>query len=235
MQRYFSVNKELELSKDDIHHITKVMRMKKDDKIQIVFDKKVFLCNIDNINSDNISYSVVKEIIENNELDVDITIAFALVNETKTDLILQKCTELGAHSFIGVNMKNSKVKLDKKEDKKIERWNKILKEASEQSYRTISPKVEGILSIKELANLPFDKKYVCSTKENEKTIKNVLQCASKYDKIIIVVGPEGGIDEKEEDFLEENGFERITLGNTILRCETAPIFVMSAVRYEFMR
>ena len=216
MQRYFSINKELELSKDDIHHITKVMRMKKDDKIQIVFDKKVFLCNIDNINSDNISYSVVKEIIENNELDVDITIAFAIVNETKTDLILQKCTELGAHSFIGVNMKNSKVKLDKKEDKKIERWNKILKEASEQSYRTI-------------------KKYVCSTKENEKTIKNVLQCASKYDKIIIVVGPEGGIDEKEEDFLEENGFERITLGNTILRCETAPIFVMSAVRYEFMR
>ena len=63
----------------------------------------------------------------------------------------------------------------------------------------------------------------------------MLQNAKECDNIIIVVGPEGGIDKSEEDFLIENGFKATTLGDSILRVETAPIFVMSAVRYELMR
>lgn len=235
MQRYFSKNEKLELNKDDIHHITNVMRMKKNDKIEIVYNNEVFLCNLDNVEKDNISYSILEKININNELNKKITIAFGLVNENKTDYIIQKCTELGAYSFIPLKLKNSKIKLDNKEDKKNIRWNKISKEAAEQSFRNLHPKVYSSTDLKELIKKDFDLKLIASTKEKEKSIKNVLQNSLNYDTIIIVVGPEGGIDPSEEDFLVENGYKRVNLGDSILRCETAPLFIMSCIRYELMR
>ena len=233
MQRYFAINEKLELKKDDIYHIKKVMRMKEKDEIEVVYNEKVFLCEIKNI--DDFKIDVKEEKNENRELSKKVTICFSLVNEAKTDFILQKSVELGAYDFIPLQTERSKIKIDKKEDKKIERWNKITKEASEQSYRNIIPEVKKIDTINNIINYDYDLKIICSTKEKEKTIKNVLQNSTKYDNIIIVVGPEGGFTEKEEEFLINNGFISVSLGDTILRAETAPLFLMSAIRYELMR
>ena len=205
MQRYFAVDKDLNISDKDKHHIINVMRMKLNDKIEIVYDEKVYMCEINDISKKDVSYSV-KDIIDiNNELPVKVTIAVSLVNEKKLDFILQKCTELGVYDFILVNSDRSKIKIDGKEKKKIERWNTITKEAAE---------------------------LTCSTKENEKTIKNVLQNSTNCDRIIIVVGPEGGLTVSEEEKLEKNGFIPVTLGNLILRTETVPIYIMSLINYE---
>ena len=235
MQRYFAINENLELSKDDIYHITKVMRMKKSDRFVIIFDKKLFVCEIDEISSNNVNFNVIEELKEDNELDKNIIVAFTLVNENKTDFILQKCTELGASAFIPILTERSKIKLNDKSSKKIERWQKICKEASEQSHRNIIPKVHDITSVKDLTKTKYDLKILCSTKEKEKSLKNMLQNSQKCDNIIIVVGPEGGISPSEELFLNENGFISVSLGSTILRTETAPIFALSAIKYELMR
>lgn len=235
MQRYFSKDENLNLTDQDKFHIIKVMRMKVDDMIEVVWNNDVYECLITNIDNNDVRIKKMRKININNELTKKITIAFSLVNETKTDLILQKCTELGAYSFIPFKSSRSKIKLDKKEIKKIERWNKVTKEAAEQSYRNIMPNVSNIINIKDLVNLDYDLKIICSTKENEKNIKNIMQNNINCDRIIIVVGPEGGFDKTEEEYLTKNGFISITLGSTILRAETAPIFVMSAFRYELMR
>ena len=232
MQRYFAVDKDLNISDKDKHHIINVMRMKINDKIEIVYDEKVYLCEINDISKKDVSYSV-KDIIDvNNELPLKVTIAVSLVNEKKLDFILQKCTELGVYDFILVNSDRSKIKIDGKEKKKIERWNTITKEAAEQSHRNIKPIVRDIMSINDLLKLDYDLKLICSTKENEKTIKNVLQNSTNCDRIIIVVGPEGGLTVSEEEKLEKNGFIPVTLGNLILRTETVPIYIMSLVNYE---
>lgn len=235
MQRYFALNEKLELCNQDKFHITKVMRMKVNDLIEVAYNGQVFLCKILELSNNNVVFEMQEEITKNNELEKKVTIVFSLVNETKTDFILQKCTELGAYNFIPYSAKRSKVKIDKKEDKKIERWNTITKEAAEQSYRNICPKVSNVMTINELINLDYDLKIIASTKENANSIKNVLQNNDNCDRIIIVVGPEGGFDEKEEETFIKNGFVSMTLGDTILRTETAPIFVMSAVKYELMR
>lgn len=235
MQRYFALNKNLEITESDKFHITKVMRMKINDLIEVVYDEKVYLCKISFISNTDVHFDVISEINENNELKSKVTIVFSLVNETKTDLILQKCTELGAYDFIPYAAKRSKVKIDKKEGKKIERWNMITKEAAEQSHRNIHPKVNNVMTLNEICELDYDLKLVASTKENTKTIKNIMQNSNNCDRIIIVVGPEGGFDVKEEEFLLKNDFIGISLGTTILRTETAPIFVMSALKYELMR
>ena len=232
MQRYFAVDKDLNISEKDKHHIINVMRMKLNDKIEIVYDEKVYMCEINDISKKDVSYSVKGIIDINNELPVKVTIAVSLVNEKKLDFILQKCTELGVYDFILVNSDRSKVKIDGKEKKKIERWNTITKEAAEQSHRNIKPIVRDIMSINDVLKLDYDLKLTCSTKENEKTIKNVLQNSTNCDRIIIVVGPEGGLTVSEEEKLEKNGFIPVTLGNLILRTETVPIYIMSLVNYE---
>ena len=232
MQRYFAVDKDLNISDKDKHHIINVMRMKLNHKIEIVYDEKVYMCEINDISKKDVSYSV-KDIIDiNNELPVKVTIAVSLVNEKKLDFILQKCTELGVYDFILVNSDRSKIKIDGKEKKKIERWNTITKEAAEQSHRNIKPIVRDIMSINDVSKLDYDLKLTCSTKENEKTIKNVLQNSTNCDRIIIVVGPEGGLTVSEEEKLEKNGFIPVTLGNLILRTETVPIYIMSLINYE---
>ena len=232
MQRYFAVDKDLNISEKDKHHIINVMRMKLNDKIEIVYDEKVYMCEINDISKKDVSYSV-KDIIDiNNELPVKVTIAVSLVNEKKLDFILQKCTELGVYDFILVNSDRSKIKIDGKEKKKIERWNTITKEAAEQSHRNIKPIVREIMSINDVLKLDYDLKLTCSTKENEKTIKNVLQNSTNCDRIIIVVGPEGGLTISEEEKLEKNGFIPVTLGNLILRTETVPMYIMSLINYE---
>lgn len=235
MQRYFAINKELELSKNDVHHIINVMRMKVNNRFIVVFDERLFLCEIKDIKKDKLNFVVLEEIEENNELDKKIIVAFSLVNENKTDLILQKCTEIGVYSFIPLITNRSKIKVNDKFNKKIERWNKICKEAAEQSHRNIVPKVSNVKSINDLEKIDYDLKLLCSTKEKEKSLKNCLQNSTKYDTIIIVIGPEGGFSDIEESFLNKIGFISVSLGASILRVETAPIFAISAIKYELMR
>ena len=78
-------------------------------------------------------------------------------------------------------------------------------------------------------------KLLCSLNKNTKKIKKILQKNNKCDKILLVVGPEGGFDPLEEDFLIENGFISVTLGNTVLRAETAAVVALSIINYELGR
>ena len=111
----------------------------------------------------------------------------------------------------------------------------ICKEASEQSKRINIPILDKILNFNDLLNLDFKEKFICSTKENKKLLKSTLSKININDTIVYVIGPEGGFSSSEEDLLISNGFIPISLGNNILRTETASLFIMSAVNYEFER
>ena len=127
MQRYFCVDKKdnyLELKDSDMHHIKNVMRMNIDDKIECIYGKKLYICKIVDLSSNKVE--IINELTDNNELDVEITIAIGLVKEQKFDLIIQKLTELGVSKIIPLKMERSIVKLDdKKYNKKKERWQEI--------------------------------------------------------------------------------------------------------------
>ena len=235
MQRYFCnklVNNEYILSNDDSYHITKVMRMNISDKIEIVNNKHTYICEITSLSP--IKARVIEEKYENNENNYEIILVQSMVNENKMDLILQKGTELGITGFYVYKAVNSVVKVNGKSEKKIERWQKIVKEASEQSKRNIIPKVCNIVDLKGLCEINGDLKILLSVNEKTKNIKNVLKDSRKYDKIVIVVGPEGGFTEKEENILIDNGFISTSLGNRVLRTETAGIVAISMINYEWM-
>lgn len=236
MQRYFS-DKNLdifELSSDDSYHISKVMRNNIGDKVEVVIDKCLYICEIIKI-SDLVTVRRLEEVECDSELPCYVTIAQSLVKEQKMDLILQKSCELGVSEIIPVNTTRSIVKLDKKETKKVERWNKILKEASEQSKRVVIPKVNGIMDIKDLCNLEYDIKILCTVNELSMSLKEVLEKDLNNLRILLVIGPEGGFTESEEKILIDNGFISTSFGRRVLRTETASLYALSIINYILMR
>lgn len=233
MQQYFAKNKGLELEESDYHHIKNVMRMKTGDLIKIVYDNTFYICKL-NVNKD-VDFEIISE-EKKNINKVKIISAFSLIKEQKLDYLLQKGTEVGIDYFIPINTKRSIVKIDSKKDsKKKDRWTRILKEASEQSFRSNIPVIENVLELNDLIKIEADLKLICSLNEKTENIKKVLEKNNKCDTILIVTGPEGGFELSEEKKLMENGFIPVSLGNNVLRAETAPIVCASMINYEFMR
>ena len=235
MQRYFAIEKKdnkFILDNKDLHHIKNVMRMKDDEEIEVVFNEKLYRCSI-NYNND-IDINIIDEIIsENSEDKLKISIIVPVLKEHKMDLILQKSTELGVDEIIPIITERTLVKMNDKEDKKIERWKRICKEASEQSMRLNVPNITNVKKISDLDNID-GVKLVCSTQEGCISLKKFLQTNRNCDKIVIVVGPEGGLSINEEKKLNELGFISISLGNNILRVETVPLTIISMINYEYM-
>lgn len=152
------------------------------------------------------------------------------------ELIIQKTTEIGVKKIIPVAMERSIVKLNEKDaKKKIERWQKISEVAAKQSKRDIIPKIENIIKISDLCNKikEYELFIVAYENEEEITLKQILQENKEIKKIGVLVGPEGGIDEKEIEKLVQNGAKTVSLGKRILRTETAPITIASNIVYEF--
>lgn len=238
MQRYFcekSISDKVILSKEDSYHITKVMRMNLDDLIEIVIDKNTYISKIVKLGN-SVEALILDEIDENNELDTQVTLVQSIVKEQKMDYILQKSCELGVFKIIPYKAGRSVVNFSGKENKKTMRWQTILKEASEQSKRNIIPKITQPMSLSEIVNLQeYDIKILCTIEENTKTLKKVLSNLSRSDKMLIVVGPEGGFTEEETRTMVSNGFVTVSLGKSVLRTETASLFILSAIRYHNMR
>lgn len=227
MQRYFTnklVDDYFILNDDDLYHINKVMRMKENDKVEVVFKNNVYFGIIT-------SNGIKKDELLSEEVTLkNITLIIPLLKETKMDLILQKATELGVSRIIPVRMERSIIKLNEQDYlKKQIRWQKICKEASEQSKRTNIPLID---KLENMSSLNLDGlNIICSTSENSNTLKNTLKNMDKYDKINIAIGPEGGFTKEEEKILVNLGFIKTSLGKLIMRVETVPLYILSVINY----
>lgn len=222
----------------DVKHILNVLRLKKDDEIQIcsIENSKNYIAKIVEYSKEEVICKIIEPIDTSVEPRVKIDIYQGLPKADKMELIIQKTIEIGVKSIIPVSMERSIIKLSHKdEEKKIERWQKISEVAAKQSKRDIIPKIEKSINIEKVLERieDYTKFIVAYEEEKNKTLKQVLKEIKNKEniKIGVLIGPEGGIDEKEIQKLKEKA-EIITLGNRILRTETAPIVVVSNIIYE---
>ncbi|BBP90831.1 ribosomal RNA small subunit methyltransferase E [Bacillus safensis] len=188
------------------------MRMKAGQEILcLTTDGFEALSKIDTITKEEVICHLESWTNQDRELPIRVTIASGLPKGDKLELIIQKGTELGASAFIPFQAARSITKLDQKSHKKRERWEKIAKEAAEQSYRNIIPRVYSVSTFKELTQLAgeFDKCVVAyeeSSKEGEQSrFQTVLQQMKGGQTLLVVFGPEGGLAEKEIEELETLG------------------------------
>ena len=234
MQRYFAKGKNNNLfilDGSDIHHICNVMRMKNGEFIEVVYDEILYKCKVSFDDGVNIVYDSILE--QNTSSFKEIVLIVPVLKEQKMDFVLQKATELGVSRIIPIVTERCVVKVDLKEDKKINRWMRIVKEASEQCKRVNVPIIDNIKRIDDL-DFSDGVKFVCSTREISKNIKNVMHNVFECAKMYIVVGPEGGLSINEEEKLNGLGFVSISLGSRIMRVETVPIYVLSVINYEML-
>ncbi|WP_077214026.1 16S rRNA (uracil(1498)-N(3))-methyltransferase [Bacillus dakarensis] len=243
MQRYFVEtfkDDQFFLSHEDRHHIVNVMRLKTGDEIICAYNEKSALCSIAEITDEQVVAKVIKWEDESVELPIKVAIANGLPKGDKLEWVIQKGTELGASKFIPFTAARSIVKWDeKKAAKKVERWQRIAKEAAEQSHRQLIPEVNTPVNLKSLLQLSrsYDFKLVAfeeDAKQGETSILNsTLSRMEKGQSLLLVFGPEGGLDQEEVALLKENDFESCSLGPRILRTETAPLYALAAVSYHF--
>lgn len=242
MQRYFvdacNVDGSFVVSGDDFFHMTKVMRQSEGSKFYAVIDGRTAVSEIKEIADQSLVAQTLEWIENSSELPINVTIACGLPKGDKLDLIVQKGTELGAYAFVPFAAKRSVVKWDaKKTGKKIERLQKIAKEAAEQSHRNVVPNVQDVADLKQLLAIAGDYDYKMVAYEEvarEGERGNLVTALSKIqhgEKILLVFGPEGGIDSSEVEKLQEAGFVLCGLGPRIMRAETAPLYVLSAISY----
>ena len=226
----------------DVNHIKNVLRLEVNDDIQICVKESAVTYNslIKEINRDKVLCSIVEEISQTTESNVNIHIFQGLPKADKFEFIIEKCTEIGVKQITPVIMSRTVVKLNEKDiNKKLERWKKIAEVAAKQSGRDKILEVHNVLNLKNIyENLKnYDIVLIAYEKEQNNYLKNVLNKIKndkKHYNIAVLIGPEGGINISEIEELKAkiNNIEIVTLGKRILRTETAPLVISSNILYE---
>lgn len=239
MQRYF-INQECIhdcfISIDDYNHkhMQRVMRYRNGDKVVCILPHSLtYVYEIVDIEKGILKQ--VEQLNEDHELDIDITLVYGLPKNDKFEFVLQKATELGVKRIVPFLSKRSIIKTDQKTfAKKQERYQKILKEASEQSYRQVIPELMDLIKMQDLKHYLSDVNLVAyeeSSKQGEHS-RFYQSLQQDFHTITIIVGPEGGFDQSEIDEMKLLGIQECSLGKRILRSETAPLYMLSVIGYS---
>lgn len=241
-------NDEITILGDDVNHIKNVLRMKIGDKLNVCDESSSinYVVKIDKFNQNEIVCNILEKCTNSAESNVKVHIFQALPKADKMELIIQKSVELGVQKITPVEMKRCIVKLEGKDKiKKIERWQKIAEVAAKQSGRDIIPEICQVENIKQISErfLEYDLVLLCYENGKDTFLKDVLRKdeliklskESSELNIAIIIGPEGGIDIEEVDYMKNKGAKVVSLGDRILRTETVSLSLLSIIMYEFER
>ena len=222
----------------DVNHIKNVLRMKESDEIKLsTGDGLLYTATISEFLPDRIVCRIIDCEGDKSELPAKIVLFQGLPKKDKMELIIQKAVELGVSEIVPVMMKRTIVKLEdnKKEQKKLERWRAISLTAAKQSGRAIVPEVSDFITFNEAVKRAEGLEYNLIPYENEKGMdkaRELIKEVKDKKSIGIFIGPEGGIAEDELELAINAGVKPISLGNRILRTETAGLALVSVIAFE---
>jgi 16S rRNA (uracil1498-N3)-methyltransferase len=224
------------------NHLTKVLRVKLDTRVE--FSDNIgsrYIATVFKINKKNTELRIIekKDIFPEN---TQITLFQCMLKRSSMELVIQKAAEMGIYDLYPVKSKRVVVE-DKDDDTKIKRWNKIAQESSKQCKRDFILKINEKVSLGEVVPDEFDLVYLPYEDIDPKTLKtaNIIddliklykdkKTCFKNVKIGLIIGPEGGFEEREVNFLSSLGVKPVSLGKNILKAETASIFISSVIKY----
>ena len=215
----------------DFNHIKNVLRMKPGDSFLVSSKGKSDLCVLVEFTTDTAVAKIVEANYQDTNLPVNLYLFQGIPKSDKMELVIQKAVELGATGIIPVEMSRCVVKIEEKKKKnKQTRWQAIAESAAKQSKRNVVPEVFEICSYKnamekakelDLFLVPYE------SKDGMKSTKEALSVMKAGMSVGIIIGPEGGFEEKEVAEAESAGGKVISLGKRILRTETAAITALS--------
>ena len=233
----FHGDKVVLLDNDQTHQIRDVLRLRPADQI-IVLDNAgwEYRVSLTKVTHEQIVGEVGQKQPAAGEPQTQITLYQSLLTRDKFELVLQKCTEVGVSRFAPVITARSLVRENAVKPEKLDRWQRIITEAAEQSARgripDLLPPVSFEKAIQELSS--FEKNLIAWPAEGSSPIRVALHPTDKNipKTIALLIGPEGGFTNEEVESAKKNGATAITLGPRILRTETAAIVAATLILYE---
>ena len=218
------------VDKNDINHLKNAFRVKTGEIIRAVDGEYEYICEVINIDKKIIEGKIIEQNEDRYSPKIYIEAAIGILKNDKMDLTIQKLTEIGVTKITPLLTKRGVAKITEKKDK----WDLIVREATKQCQAVklveiSEPKKIGELNLEEydLAIVPYE----C---EEENSLRNILnKLENKPKKVLYIVGPEGGFEKEEIEFLKVNGVIPVSLGKRILRAETASIIVGGVLVNEF--
>jgi 16S rRNA (uracil1498-N3)-methyltransferase len=202
-------------------HLARVLRARVGQEFDIVANGIAYRARITHIATDRVEFVLEEEFAA--APAANLTLLLSIFKFDRMEWAIEKCTELGVAKIIPVIARRTEPHLALSAMKRVERWRRIALQASEQSRRTTPPEIADPIKLRDASGLPAAVRIVLSESEEHTGIRRILQASPPDGAILLAIGPEGGWTEDELQLLQENGWHSATLGNTILRAETAAI------------
>lgn len=216
--------------------IYKVMRLKKGDEITLLDgDGNIYHTELTIVTLVSVHARILARNSNTNEPRLRVVLASCVPKSDRFELIVQKCTELGISEIVLVQSERTIPKLDEAgEAKKLRRWRKIAAEAAEQCGRSKAPELHGVISFTELLEMAreFPLAIVAWEEESALSMREALHSHSDVDSVLLVIGPEGGLTEREVEMAKSAGAVSVSMGSRVLRTDTAAIAACGIVMYE---
>ena len=217
--------------KNDVNHLKNSFRVKEGETVRAVDGENEYICKVAVIDKKEITLDIVEIKKDTTIKNTEITAGLSIIKNDKMELSIQKLTEIGVDKIIPLETKRTIVKLNGKKDK----WDVIVKEATKQCQRVKLLEIENIKKLKDVDYSEYDLVIIPYECEEEYSLKNLLKGLETVPKkVLYLIGAEGGFDISEIEYLKSMENVRIvTLGNNILRAETASIVVGGILINEF--
>ena len=242
MRRFFLEKNRVKESKATIRgseakHIGRVLRLGVGDTLYLLDENGwEYKAEIISKSSKLVEVELLKKSPPREDSSITVVLGQALPKAKKMDFIVQKATELGVSTIIPFFSERTIPSLDDKQLKKRRiRWKRIAAEATKQCGRLVVPQIEEMLPFKEILKEWSDNSLKIILWEDEKNIKlkQVLSENQPHQKVIILIGPEGGFTAEEVDMARQAGFKSVSLGKYILRTETVGLCLLNILQYEW--
>ena len=241
MHRFFTNPENIEseiitITGADAYHIARSLRMAVGDELVISDNTgNTYECTLEKIRDEECICRIIKKSISKSEPSVKVTLYMAYPKGDKLEVVIQKAVELGASRIVPFESSRciKRPKADKL-DKQMPRLSRIAQEAAKQCGRDRLPEVDVPQGFSEMLKDAGQNDLVlfCYEGEEEKTIKDVLE-STLPSSIAVIVGCEGGFSPEEAKLAKDAGCVSVSLGKRILRCETAPAYVLSSISYRY--
>lgn len=226
-------NKIIVSDTDNYRHIARSLRVRVGENLLLIDENQIqYETKIKEINSKEIICEVEKSYPSKRDLEFDLYLAQSPLRSDAQLTVMEKATELGVRGVYPVFTENCALKVNKQE-----KWQKVMNEASKQCERAKIPTCYEPITFDELLAKPFDKVIVLAERSTEKSLKQYLSenPTKKGEKILAIIGPEGGFSQKEFDYFKCKNLPLISLGDLILKAETAVIVTLGDIVYEYQR
>ena len=211
-------------------HLSRTLRARVGQEFEVVCGDRVRHATVFSVSDDRVEFTLGEEIAGGSV--VPVTLLLAVFKFDRMEWAIEKCTELNVTTIVPVIARRTEKHLALAADKRVERWRRIAREASEQARRVSPPEIGEPVKLPAALNTAADARIVLSESERELQLSEILRARPDTNSLALAIGPEGGWTAEEVQLFSSAGWIAASLGETILRAETAAIAALAVAQAE---